>query len=514
MSSKQVQSRERVADYGEVFTAKREVEAMLDLVKGESVRLEATFLEPSCGTGNFMVAILKRKLNALFEEYSGRSDEIEKRSLIALAKNYGIEIQADNVAVCRRRLFECWRDELKSAIRREPGEETAASARDIIEKNVVLGNFLTQKKVDENQNDLDEPIIIYDWIVREDGSMVKKQEILEIPEDMAKKRASGKVKTTDGQEAPLFEELPAPEPVDELAESAPVEPEEELSVPEPTEGPAPEALKESVERPKLEPVEESASESVEERAGQAKPELAEEPALEPVEEPADQPEPEPPAKPKRKRVSRKKATPAPEPAEPVEEPAEHTPKTGDEPAAPVASSEPVLEPDALSAEPDLETRVFAVGFLAADQYGSAELNEINSDLIIQAMSLPDNPVVQLASRLNMRVNELLDSPEYATAKLKSGNKITLSADLIGHTRLLSEQTRKAWNFYKCADKEDFEVTARKASFLCCKCIAEIEALTLLEKEKQNELLDVCRKIDNALNQAIIVARQLKSRRRD
>ena len=164
MSSKQVQSRERVADYGEVFTAKREVEAMLDLVKGESVRLEATFLEPSCGTGNFMV-ILKRKLNALFEEYSGRSDEIEKRSLIALAKNYGIEIQADNVAVCRRRLFECWRDELKSAIRREPGEETTASARDIIEKNVVLGNFLTQKSRRE-QNDLDEPIIIYDWIVR------------------------------------------------------------------------------------------------------------------------------------------------------------------------------------------------------------------------------------------------------------------------------------------------------------------------------------------------------------
>ena len=166
----------------------------------------------------------------------------------------------------------------------------------------------------------------------------------------------------------------------------------------------------------------------------------------------------------------------------VEEPAEHTPKTGDEPAAPVASSEPVGGGRS-EREPDLETRVFAVGFLAADQYGSAELNEINSDLIIQAMSLPDNPVVQLASRLNMRVNELLDSPEYATAKLKSGNKITLSADLVGHTRLLSEQTRKAWNFYKCADKEDFEVTARKASFCAVSALPKLK-LTLLEKEKQ------------------------------
>ena len=55
-------SKLRVADHGEVFTPVWLVEAMLDLVKDETERIDSRFLEPACGSGNFLVPILRRKL--------------------------------------------------------------------------------------------------------------------------------------------------------------------------------------------------------------------------------------------------------------------------------------------------------------------------------------------------------------------------------------------------------------------------------------------------------------------
>ncbi len=72
-----VKSKQRVADHGEVFTPQWMVEAMLNLVKEESERIDARFLEPACGSGNFLVQVLKRKLTAVELKY-GRSD-FEKR---------------------------------------------------------------------------------------------------------------------------------------------------------------------------------------------------------------------------------------------------------------------------------------------------------------------------------------------------------------------------------------------------------------------------------------------------
>jgi len=57
-----IRSRARVADHGEVFTPEWLVEAMLDLVKDESTRIDSRFLEPACGSGNFLVKVLQRKL--------------------------------------------------------------------------------------------------------------------------------------------------------------------------------------------------------------------------------------------------------------------------------------------------------------------------------------------------------------------------------------------------------------------------------------------------------------------
>ncbi len=69
MSERQVKSKARVADHGEVFTAQREVNAMLDLVKQETERIDSRFLEPACGDGNFLAEILRRKLNAVEARY-------------------------------------------------------------------------------------------------------------------------------------------------------------------------------------------------------------------------------------------------------------------------------------------------------------------------------------------------------------------------------------------------------------------------------------------------------------
>ncbi|MCC7195447.1 MAG: SAM-dependent DNA methyltransferase [Gemmatimonadaceae bacterium] len=101
-----VKSKQRVADHGEVFTPPWLVEAMLDLVKGESERIDARFLEPACGSGNFLVRILQRKLAAV-ETKVGKSD-FEKRhfALLAVMCIYGIELLADNIAECRANMQE------------------------------------------------------------------------------------------------------------------------------------------------------------------------------------------------------------------------------------------------------------------------------------------------------------------------------------------------------------------------------------------------------------------------
>lgn len=92
----QVKSKERVKDFGEVFTNPREVKAMLDLVKDESYRIEATFLEPACGTGNFLVEILERKMNTVNSIAKNKKEWISL-SLTAVGCIYGIDIQKDNV---------------------------------------------------------------------------------------------------------------------------------------------------------------------------------------------------------------------------------------------------------------------------------------------------------------------------------------------------------------------------------------------------------------------------------
>lgn len=105
MTGKQVKSKKRVADHGEVFTSDREVNAMLDLVKHETERIESRFLEPACGTGNFLAQILQRKLTIVDNRYKSSQSEWEFYTILAISSSYGIDILKDNVAECRDRLL-------------------------------------------------------------------------------------------------------------------------------------------------------------------------------------------------------------------------------------------------------------------------------------------------------------------------------------------------------------------------------------------------------------------------
>lgn len=160
---KQIKSRQRVADHGEVYTNSREVKAMCDLVSDECNRIDSRFLEPACGDGNFLAEILGRKLAVVKKKYKKSVIDYEKNSLLAVSSIYGVDILADNIAACRERLFKIWQKEYKSVVKSAYNEDTEKSVRFILSKNIVCGNALTLMCVDDEGKDTDTPIIFSEW---------------------------------------------------------------------------------------------------------------------------------------------------------------------------------------------------------------------------------------------------------------------------------------------------------------------------------------------------------------
>lgn len=167
----QVKSRQRVVDHGEVFTAEREVNAMLDLVKQETERIDSRFLEPACGTGNFLIEILRRKLAVVEGRYARSQLEFERYAVLAVSSVYGIDILLDNVIACRERLFELFDEVYTGRYRAKAGDECRAAARYILGRNIVHGDALTLQTVDDPPR----PILFSEWsLVR--GSQVKRRD--------------------------------------------------------------------------------------------------------------------------------------------------------------------------------------------------------------------------------------------------------------------------------------------------------------------------------------------------
>ena len=163
MAEKQIKSKERVSERGEVFTAEREVKAMCDLVADECARVDATFLEPACGDGNFLAEVLHRKLETVTRESKRDTFRFEVASVLAISSLYGIDIMQDNVLACRDRIFSIWEKEYKRVCKKAVNQEMLDTIRYILSLNIVCGNALTMMCVDENCEDTDEPIIFPEW---------------------------------------------------------------------------------------------------------------------------------------------------------------------------------------------------------------------------------------------------------------------------------------------------------------------------------------------------------------
>ena len=115
--ARQVKSRQRVQEHGEVFTNEREVNAMLDMVKQETERIESRFLEPACGNGNFLAEVLRRKLATVSQQYKKNPDDYMRYAFVAVSSLYGVDILEDNAQECRDRLFEIVETEASRAIK-------------------------------------------------------------------------------------------------------------------------------------------------------------------------------------------------------------------------------------------------------------------------------------------------------------------------------------------------------------------------------------------------------------
>ncbi len=198
------ESRHRIAEYGEVLTPQHIVDAMLDLVKQEAARIDSRFLEPACGTGNFLVEILERKLGVVEAWYGKSQLEYERYATLAVSSIYGIDILEDNAEKCRERLFEVFDASYTRLFKKKTKDRCRETVRYILNRNIVHGDALSLKTVGDNPL----PIVFSEWSLA-NGSLLKRR-------DFAFHEL---VSQASMRELPLFsdlgEEVFIPEPVKE-----------------------------------------------------------------------------------------------------------------------------------------------------------------------------------------------------------------------------------------------------------------------------------------------------------
>jgi hypothetical protein len=170
-SNKQVKTKQRVTDHGEVFTNQREVNAMLDLVKHETERIDSRFLEPACGNGNFLAEVLRRKLVVVDARYSKSQVEWERYSIIAVSSIYGVDILEDNAQECRDRLLGIYTD-WYSKVFKQVKNECISSVRFLLSRNILWGDAL-----DFTNPETKKPIVFSEWSAV-NGSMLKRRDYM------------------------------------------------------------------------------------------------------------------------------------------------------------------------------------------------------------------------------------------------------------------------------------------------------------------------------------------------
>lgn len=169
---KQVKSKKRVADHGEVFTNDREVNAMLDLVKHETERIDSRFLEPACGNGNFLAEVLRRKLKVVDQRYANNQMDWERYAVIAVSSIYGVDILEDNAQECRLRLYQIFDDLYTSHFNDKCKEDCRRSIRFLFDRNILWGDAL-----DFTNPATKQPIVFSEWSAV-NGTMLKRRDYM------------------------------------------------------------------------------------------------------------------------------------------------------------------------------------------------------------------------------------------------------------------------------------------------------------------------------------------------
>lgn len=167
----QIKSKQRVADHGEVFTAKREVNAMVDLVEPLASSITATVLEPACGEGVFLIEVLNRRLETL-KAFGFSGYWLQWQILRAVSSLYGVDIQADNVEITRRNIVvTCINWMTENGEERSNGFTKALS--EIVKRNIIAGDTLAMKTVTNR------PLVFSEWFFEKSGVISRMEYPLE-----------------------------------------------------------------------------------------------------------------------------------------------------------------------------------------------------------------------------------------------------------------------------------------------------------------------------------------------
>jgi len=168
----QVKSKKRVTDHGEVFTNEREVNAMLDMVKHETERIESRFLEPACGNGNFLAEVLRRKLQVVDQRYAKSQLEWERYAVLAVSSIYGVDILEDNAQECRERLFKIFDARYTALFKEKAKLECKRSIHFLLGRNILWGDAL-----DFTNPVTKQPIVFSEWSAV-NGTMLKRRDYM------------------------------------------------------------------------------------------------------------------------------------------------------------------------------------------------------------------------------------------------------------------------------------------------------------------------------------------------
>jgi hypothetical protein len=172
ITHKQLKSKQRVFNFGEVFTPEWLVNDMLNLVKQETGRIDSRFLEPACGNGNFLAEVLHRKLNVVTSRYKKNQLDWERYAVIAVSSIYGVEILEDNAQECRSRLFNIFDNYYFSLYKDNCKDECRRSIKFLLDRNILWGDAL-----DFTNPVTKQPIIFSEWSAV-NGSMIKRRDYM------------------------------------------------------------------------------------------------------------------------------------------------------------------------------------------------------------------------------------------------------------------------------------------------------------------------------------------------